>query len=305
MGLVRLVLSAMVVCLLGSGAAASQPQGFARPGDGFAALAAAARAHDEQRLLRILGTEGRRLVRSGDPVADRAALDRFATAYEAAREIVEAAPDRQVLLVGADRWPLPIPMVRRGGTWRFDPRAGERELIGRRIGRNELDTIQTLRAIVDAQDDYARTAGRDGAFSAYARHFFSSPGTRDGLYWTTARGEPPSPLGSLVAAAGAAGYAAGSPDGAPRPLHGYLYRILEAQGDDAPGGAMRYVVNDRMIGGFGVIAWPARYGSTGVKTFIVSHSGVVHERDLGAETARLAPAITAYDPGPAWLRVGD
>ena len=181
---------------------------------------------------------------------------------------------------------------------------GAQELVDRRIGRNELDTIEVLRAIVDAQDEYARTAGRQGAFRAYARRFFSAPGTRDGLYWPAAEGEPESPLGPLLAAASAGGYARSrGPDGAPRPFHGYLFRILEAQGPAASGGAMSYVVDGRMIGGFGVIAVPAEYGVSGIQTFLASHAGTVYQRNLGPDTARIARGITAFDPGPGWERV--
>jgi hypothetical protein len=281
------------------------PQSFASPEAGFAALAAAIRAHDEPRLLRVLGDAGRRLIRSGDPVADRAARDRFTAAWTERQAILRPAPNRAELEIGADRWPLPVPMIERGGRWRFDARAGAQALVDRRIGRNELDTIETLRAIVDAQQDFARTAGRQGGFRAYAQRFFSSPGARDGLYWPTLPGEPESPLGPLAAAASAGGYAAPRPGDRPQPFHGYLFRMLTRQGPAAPGGAMDFVVDGRMIGGFGVLAVPARHGETGIMSFLVSHDGVVWERNLGPETARLAAAITAFDPGPGWQRVAE
>jgi Protein of unknown function (DUF2950) len=269
-------------------------------------MVAAARAHDERRLLRVLGEEARRLIRSGDPVADRAARDRFAAAYAAKAEVLRPKADTAVLQVGDDEWLLPIPMVRRDGMWRFDARQGVQEMINRRIGRNELDTIEVLRAIVAAQDEYARTAGRQGAFSSYARRFFSTPGTHDGLYWSGAAGEPESPLGPLVAAASTGGYSrVRAQDDRPRPFHGYLFRILEAQGPSAPGGAMDYVVGGRMIGGFGVIAVPAEYGVSGVQTFLVSHAGAVYQRNLGPDTARIARRITAFDPEPGWEKVRD
>ena len=171
-------------------------------------MAKAARAHDERQMLRILGEAARPLVHSGDPAADRAGFDHFADAYDEKAEILYPAPDRAVLQIGKDDWPLPIPMIRRGGTWRFDPRDGVQEMVNRRIGRNELDTIQVLLAIVDAQDEYARTAGRQGGFQIYARRLFSTPGTHDGLYWATEPGESPSPLGPLAAARRAAWSAA-------------------------------------------------------------------------------------------------
>jgi hypothetical protein len=279
------------------------PRRFASPEDGFAALADAARRQDVARLTRVLGEEGRRLLRTGDRASDAAALARFAAAYDARHEILRPAPDRAVVQVGPDAWPMPIPMIQRGGGWRFDARQGSEEIVTRRIGRNELDTIQTLGAIVDAQDDYARTAGRQGAFQAYARRFFSTPGQRDGLFWATAEDEPPSPLGPFVAAASGGRYGTARPGDAPQPLNGYLFRILEAQGPAAQGGAMDFVVNGRMIGGFGVIAWPVQYGRSGIKTFIVSHRGVVYERDLGPDTARVVRGIAAFDPGEEWRRV--
>ncbi|WP_246524275.1 DUF2950 domain-containing protein [Neoroseomonas eburnea] len=280
------------------------PQAFRSPEDGFAALVAAIRARNEPQALRVLGSAGHRLIRSGDPVADRNARDRFLAAYDVKNEILRPAPDRAVLQIGEDGWPLPLPMVQRGGAWRFDSVAAGQEIVDRRIGRNELDTIETLRAVVDAQRDFARTAGRQGAFQAYARRFFSTPGRRDGLYWPTRDDEPESPLGPFMAAASAGGYARTRGD-TPQPYHGYLFRMLESQGPAAPGGAMDYVVNGRMIGGFAVIATPARYGVSGIKTFLVSHDGVVYEQDLGPDTAREAAEITTFDPGEGWTRVAE
>jgi hypothetical protein len=279
-----------------------QPKAFSSPEDGFAALATPFGAHNEKGLIAILGEAGRRLVESGDPVADRAGRDRFTAAYATGHEIVRPAEDRAVLQIGTDEWPLPIPMVARGGVWRFDARAGEQEIVDRRIGRNELDTIETLRAVADAQAEYAATAGRDGRFRAYARRFASTQGAHDGLYWESGAGEPQGPLGPLVAEASAGGYRR-STAGTPQPLHGYLFRMLDRQGPAAPGGSMEYVVNGRMIGGFAVVAWPVRYGSTGYKTFMVSHDGTVWERDLGPQTVREAEAINAFDPGQGWSKV--
>jgi hypothetical protein len=275
-----------------------QPQKFRTPDAGFAAMAKTARAHDERRLLRILGEGAGRLIRSGDPAEDRAARDRFASAYEQRHEIVLHGPDVAVLQVGDDRWPLPIAMVRYGNAWRFDARQGAQELTDRRIGRNELGTIQVLRAIVAAQDNYAREAGRHGALRAYARRFFSTPGTHDGLYWPPAAGEPESPLGPLLAAAAVGGTAGGSRapgDTAPRPFHGYLFRILEAQGPDAPGGAADYVVNGLMIGGFGVIAMPAQYGVTGIQTCSAS-PGEARTAPLARSFSTAGPSAAAAPP---------
>jgi hypothetical protein len=280
-----------------------QPQRFRTPEDGFAALARAIRTHDERRLLSVLGEAGRRLISSGNPQADREARLRFVELYDRQHDILRPSPDRAVLQIGAEEWPLPIPMRLRGGSWRFDAREGAQELLDRRIGRNELDVIETLRAIADAQQDYADGAGRQGATRAYAQRFFSRPGQRDGLFWPTAPGEPPAPLGPLVAAASAGDYGGPRRDDTPRPYRGYYFRILTAQGPNAPGGAMDWVVNGRLIGGFAVLAWPATYGGTGWKSFLVNHTGTVWEADLGRDTARTASAIRAFDPGPDWTPV--
>lgn len=281
------------------------PRSFSSPQEGFAALVAAMRTHDERALLGILGTAGQRLIRSGDRVADRTARDAVVAAFDVKNEILQPDPNQAVLQVGSDDWPMPLPMVRHGNAWRFDTAAATQEIVDRRIGHNELDTIETLRAMADAQDEYARTAGRAGGLRAYARRFFSTPSHRDGLYWPSAEGEPESPLGPLAAAASAGGYGRSQRGERPTPYHGYIYRILERQGPAAPGGAMDYVVNGRMIGGFAIIASPAIYGSTGIKTFLISHDGVVWEQDLGPGTAREAATIQAFDPDQDWQRVAE
>jgi hypothetical protein len=281
------------------------PMAFASPEAGFAALAAAMAAQDEARLLRILGDAGRPLIRSGDPVADRAARARFAALHAEGHRITRPAPGRAELEVGPDSWPLPVPMIERGGRWRFDARAGAEEVLNRRIGRNELDTVAALGEIVRAQREYAAGAGRDGSLQAYARRFFSQPGQRDGLYWPTGPGEAPSPLGALAAAASAGGYARVAAGDAPRPFHGYFFRMLEGQGPAASGGAIDYLAGGRMIGGFAVLAWPAQWGNSGVQSFLVNHHGEVFQANLGPETPRRAAAITRFDPGPGWSRVAE
>ncbi|MBX9749299.1 MAG: DUF2950 domain-containing protein [Roseococcus sp.] len=281
------------------------PQAFRSPEEGFAALVAALRASHQGQLQRVIGSANMRLVLDADAAARRAAFERFLAGYAAKSEILRPTPDRAVLQVGPDGFPLALPMVQRGGAWRFDSGAARQEILDRRIGRNELDTIQTLRAVADAQDEFARGAGRQGASSTYARRFFSTPGQRDGLFWPTAADEPPSPLGPFVAVASAGGYAQPRPGDRPQPYHGYIFRILESQGPDAPGGALDYVVNGRMIGGWAVIAAPFRYGSTGIMTFLVSHGGDVWQANLGPDTARLAAGITAFNPGQGWERVRD
>ena len=283
---------------------AGPSESFASPEDGFSALTAALRDGDDARMLQVLGPAGDNLIHSGDEVADAEATQKYLSAYDAAHTVVRKTPDLAELQVGPDQWPLPLPMVQHDSKWQFDAAAGAQELVDQRIGRNELDTIQTLRAIGDAQREYADTVGREGVFRAYAQHFFSHPGKRDGLYFATKPGEAESPLGPLLAEASAGGYDVLHPKAkGPQPYHGYVFHMLRGQGASAPGGAMDYVVKGRMIGGFGVLAYPASWGSSGIMTFMISHDGTVWQKNLGPETARLAGAIKLFDPGAGWEKV--
>ena len=205
-----------------------------------------------------------------------------------------------MLLIGKDEFPFPIPIVADAGAWHFDTDAGAVEILDRRIGENELAAIEVLRAYVDAQREYAE-ADRDGNGVQYAPKLLSSEGKKDGLFWPTAEGEPESPFGPLIAEARAEGYRRKA-DG-PTPYHGYLFKVLTAQGKDAPGGARDYVIGGRMIGGFGLVAAPAEYGNSGVMTFIVDHGGVVFQKDLGPETSRKAAAMKVFDPDGTWTKV--
>jgi hypothetical protein len=200
---------------------------------------------------------------------------------------------------------MPIPIVRDDATkrWSFDTEAGKDELINRRIGRNELDVIQVLKAICDAQAEYAARDPQGEGLPVYARHIISQEGKKDGLFWPTDEKETPSPIGPLAADAAAEGYKVGSrQDDEPHPYHGYYYHILTAQGAAAPGGARDYTVNGKLIGGFAVVAWPADYGSSGITTFITNYEGIVYQRDLGEDTDKLARAITAFDPATGWTK---
>jgi hypothetical protein len=240
-------------------------------------------------------------VRSGDAVADRRGRERFAQSYAEANKVEHQGDAKAVLLVGKGEWPLPIPIVKGAGGWRFDAKQGREELLNRRIGRNELSAVQAMLAYVDAQREYYLRNPRNDKLLHYAQKFDSAPGKRDGLYFPTKAGEKPSPLGPLFASARAAGYR--KEGGAlPDPYHGYRYRILRGQGPDAPGGAYDYVVQGRMIGGFALVAWPASYGSSGVMTFIVNHEGVVYEKDLGPATAKSVGKITRFNPDKSWKR---
>lgn len=273
---------------------------FATPEDAASALAEAVREEDVHALLAVVGPASRSWLSSGDAVADRDDWRKFLAAYDQKHSISKITDNRALLLVGEGDWPFPAPVVRKGKGWVFDAAAGREEIINRRIGRNELGTIQTLLAIVDAQREYA-AADPDGNGSPdYAQRFMSSEGKKDGLFWPVQGDEPPSPLGPLVGAAAREGY--GSKTGAPAPYHGYRYRMLTAQGKDAPGGAYSYLVNDRLIGGFAVVAYPARYGLSGVMTFIVNHDGTVYQKNLGPASEAEAQRMRRFNPDSSWTK---
>ena len=273
---------------------------FASPEEAADALARAAKAHDSAAMLGILGPQAEKAIRSPDKVADRARAEQFAATYEQKHAIVRDGDSRANLTLGNDDFPFAFPLVKTADRWRFDTEAGVDELNARRIGENELSVINVMLAIVDAQHDYASAdRNRDGV-REYARKFASSPGKMDGLYWPTTAGQPPSPLGPLVVQAAGEGY---KKSDKPQPYHGYFYRPLPGQGANAKAGALDYVVKGHMIGGFAAIAYPAKYGNSGVMTFIVNQDGVVYERDLGPNTAKLAAEIRRFDPSAAWKAV--
>ncbi|HET9734990.1 MAG TPA: DUF2950 domain-containing protein [Burkholderiales bacterium] len=281
--------------------AADKQKTFGTPEDAAKALGAASRAGDVKALESILGPGSANLIRSGDAVADRRGRERFAKAYEEASKVERQGDAKAILLIGKDDWPMPIPIVKGKDGWRFDARQGREEVLNRRVGRNELSAVQAMLAYVDAQREYYLRNPRGDKLLHYAQKFGSAPGKRDGLYFPTKAGEPPSPLGPLFAKAKAAGYGKDE-DGLPDPYFGYRYRILKRQGPDATGGAYDYVVQGRMIGGFALVAWPASYGNSGVMTFIVNHEGVVYEKDLGPETAAAVGKITRFNPDKTWKR---
>jgi hypothetical protein len=287
-------------------AAAQQQQTFASPDEASQMLAAALKAGDKKAMVSILGAGARPLIDSGDPVADRTTWDRFVADYEQAHALVQSG-DAQVLEIGADKWPFPIPLVQRDGRWHFDTEAGEEEIIDRRIGRNELSAMQVILAIGDAQREYYLSNPQKAQLFQYAQRFVSTQGKRDGLYWPVKEGEADSPLGPDVARARGEGYkqAGGSQAGAATvaPYHGYYYRILTGQGADAPGGAYDYVVRGAMIGGVAVVAYPAEYGNSGVMTFMVNHDGVLYEKDLGPDTTKLVREMKLFNPDSTWKTV--
>lgn len=289
-------------------------QTFATPDEASKALLDAVGAKDRAALARLFGPDYDQLL-SGDPVEDDNDLNNFAAALGQSSQLQKDTNDKYTLLVGKDNWPMPIPIVRRDGQWFFDTKAGIDEIFNRRIGDDELSAITTCRAYVVAQWEYFTQGDHDNdGVAEYARKFMSSPGQHDGLYWETAEGEPPSPLGSLVAEARAEGYAPASrtqqssttasqpatSQTPRRPYHGYYFKILVRQGPHAPGGKYDYIINGNMIAGYALIAYPARWGNSGVMTFIVNQQGRVYEKNLGPDTLKIAGAITEYDPDPTW-----
>jgi Protein of unknown function (DUF2950) len=268
---------------------------YKTPDEAVAALIDAAKAADRPGLMRVLGPDSAEIVSSGDPVADASARKRVLEAYDAKRQVVMEGADKAALVIGYEDWPFPIPLVRKEGSWQFDTAAGRDEILFRRIGRNELSTIQTALAYVDAQQEYAEK-GISGN-GVYAQRIVSRPGKKDGLYWPEPPGEDGSPLGELAAAAAAEGYHAGQQR---MPYHGYYYKVLTRQGPNAPGGALDYIVRGNMIGGFALVAYPAEYRNSGVMTFLVNHQGKVYQKDLGPGTARIAERMTAFNPDSTW-----
>ena len=292
-----LLLVLVILILHSTGAlAVASDKTFATPEGAASALVAAVKSGDGKAIRKVLGDSGPDLS-SGDPVADRKARENFVTAFEAKHSIARDS-DAAKLLIGNDDFPFAFPLVKTGDRWRFDTIAGKTEIIARRIGENELYTIKVMQAITDAQREYA-SEDRDGdGVLAYAQKFVSSPGKRDGLYWKTKAGETPSPLGPLVVDASSEGYRL-SKEG-PTPYHGYLYRMLKGQTATAGSAAFDYVVHGRAIGGFAVVAYPAKYGSSGIMTFIVNQDGKVFQADLGPRTQARASEMKRFDPGPAW-----
>jgi Protein of unknown function (DUF2950) len=286
----------------GAASRASFGEAFASKEAAVQAFIEAIHADNDAALLKILGPEAKRVVSSGDPVADKAAKSRIASAYDQMHRFVTTSDGRVFIYVGAENWPLPIPLLKRKGKWYFDTAFGKEEILARRIGKNELAAIQVCQGVVQAQQQYESQvqAGEDA--KQYAQKFMSDEGKHNGLFWKAASGEAPSPLGPLIVSASAEGYHR-SGTGKPTPYHGYIYRILKEQGPNAKGGAHSYLQDGKMTGGFAVLAYPAAYRSSGVMTFMAGQDGVVYQKDLGRHTDEIAPSIKAYDPDDTWQRV--
>jgi len=302
----KLAVLALLSMLLGTRATCAVDQKtFASPAEAIHALVKAAEDGNQDEMLAVLGDDGKDLVYSGDPVQDKTGMEKFVKSYKTKHAIVTEDDKTRILQVGPNDWPMPIPIVNDGGKWRFDTAAGKEELLYRRIGRNELGAIAACRGYIDAQKDYA-AEGHDGLPAGiYAQRLMSSSGKQDGLYWETAEGEPTSPAGPFLAEAGGQGYEGEGLGKKSQPYHGYLYRVLKAQGAAAKGGAKNYLSDGNLSGGVGLVAYPAEYKVSGVMTFIINQDGVVYEKDLGEKTAEIAKAMTEYNPDSTFGKVKD
>jgi hypothetical protein len=298
-GAVRAPLLALLLALP-LAAMAQDQRVFPSPEAAAQGLLAALKANDESALLAIVGAQHKQLVSSGDAANDAAVRAEMAGHLQTFHAFDDRQPDRQVLLVGAQGWPMPIPIVKQGSGWRFATEQGTEEILNRRIGRNENQAIKVLDAYLDAQRAYASADRNGDGVLEYAQKLGSSPGKHDGLYWPDdGKGGDMSPFGPLVAESAA--YLEGRKQSSP--FRGYHFRILTRQGRNAPGGMYSYVINGRMIAGFAMVAYPAAYGDSGVMSFVVSHNGKIYEKDLGKNTATLGAAMSAFDPGTGWKEV--
>lgn len=275
---------------------------FATPGDAALAIYNAVTSGDQQALKAILGSNSGPILHTGDEVADKKMATDFVRRYDQMHRVVIEPDQSATLYVGAENWPMPIPLVKNSsGAWYFDTEAGKKEILFRRIGANENDAIEVLHTLVDAQREYGSTLQDGDKTKHYASKFVSSDGKHDGLYWKTSDNDPPSPIGPLLVDAAGQGY--NIQQGKQTPFHGYYYRMLTAQGAAAKGGARTYVVNGELARGFAFVAYPAEYRNSGVVTFIVNQDGVVYESDLGQDTGKLAADMSEYNPDKSWIRV--
>jgi Protein of unknown function (DUF2950) len=274
---------------------------FSSAAEASRALFRAAQAGDERALLKIFGPDGKEIVSSGEAVEDKNGIERFVKKYQEMNRLVEEPDGTIRLYIGAENWPMPIPLVNKSGAWYFDTEAGREEILFRRIGRNEIAVIRVLQELVDAQKEYY-SEPRDNAFKQYAQKFVSDQDKHNGLYWKTSNGETESPIGPLVAYASSEGYPK-DPNFGPGPFQGYYYGLLTRQGKNASGGAKNYIVNGNMTRGFAFLAYPAEYGASGIMSFIVDQDGIVYQKDLGPNTVELAKTLREYNPDKTWVKV--
>jgi hypothetical protein len=298
-------LAAVVILLTGCFAirsVAQQPgqKTFSSAEEASNALVTAAQNNDEKAMLEILGPEGKQIVSSGDDAEDTQNRANFAQRYQEMHRLVKEPDGTTTLYIGAENWPTPIPLVSNGKSWYFDTEAGKKEILFRRVGRNEMSAIRVCLELVAAEKEY-----HSSQHDVYAQKVFSDEGQHNGLYWKAADGESPSPIGPLVAQAVVEGYAAKSEEGSRTPYRGYYFRVLTRQGKNGPGGAKSYVVDGKMTAGFALVAFPAEYRSSGVMTFIVGEDGVVYQKDLGKKTAVVAKAMNEYNPSSSWQKAED
>jgi hypothetical protein len=301
-GLSKVAAIAIVLAGCASTPSVAQQPGqktFPSAEDASNALVMAIQSNDEKATLEILGPEGKNIVSSGDDIEDANSRTNFVQRYQEMHRLAKDPDGSTVLYIGAKNWPTPIPLVNKGSAWFFDTDAGKKEILYRRVGRNEMSAIRVTQELVAAQKEYYAAQ-----HSEYAQKIFSSEGQHNGLYWKAAEGESPSPIGPLVAAAVAEGYTKGQ-DVAPTPYRGYYYRILIRQGKNASGGAKSYIVNGKMTDGFAFMAYPAEYRSSGVMTFIIGEDGVVYEKDLGKKTEVAAKAMKEYNPNSGWRKTDE
>ena len=285
-----------------TGEAPGVPQTFASADLAAQAIYAGAKAGDTNVLLVIFGSGAKELLLSGDPVQDKAALATFTRQYDEMHRWAKLTHGGLVLDVGAENYPFPFALKQNaGGQWYFDADSAKDEILARRIGGNELSTIDVLNAMSVAQSEYFNTAHDGVKAHAYAQKFVSDEGKQNGLYWQVAEGDTDSPLGPLAAFASSEGYSNASQES--QPYHGYFFRMLTSQGSQAHGGAKNYLVNGNMTGGFAILAFPAEYGNSGVMSFLINQDGNVLQKDLGADTADVAKAITSFNPDSTWTPV--
>lgn len=295
----------MMVCItyMHANATDIKQKSYVSPEEAVKALVDAVKANNNDELLAIFGPGSEDIISSGDEVDDKTHRERFVSAYAEMNKLEKEAPDKVVLHVGSRDWTLPIPIVKKGEPWIFDTNAGREEILNRRIGRNELNVIEVLNAYVDAQHEYA-SKDRDGNGSLeFAQKLVSTNGKHDGLYWEAKEGEEMSPFGPLAAKAAKEGYDVKAQSDESSPYHGYFYKILKGQGKNARGGQYDYVVNGKMVLGFALVAYPAKYRSSGIMTFIVNQEGVVYEKDLGMDTAKIVESMKRYDPDSTWKKL--
>ena len=296
-------LACSFLALSSAAAKSAEQQVFPSGAAAANALVAAAKTDDMNALSSILGPDAKEILSSGDPVADNNARDTIVEKYGEMHRFAYDEKGRVILYLGADNWPFPIPLVKKGDGWVYDTAAGKRELLYRRVGRNELFTIDVLADLAEAQEEYASENPGDGGVKQFAQKIQSDPGKHNGLYWPVSSGEDVSPIGPLMADATGEGYKTGA--GSPIPFHGYYYRILTRQGKNAPGGAKDYLEQGKMTQGFAFLAYPATYRASGVMTFMINQDGVIVQKDLGADTAKVASEMTEYNPDATWDEVDD